>query len=280
VPVPTGGTGGAIGTGGSTGGVATIGGTGGAAGSGGTGGSVAGTAGSTNPPQPPTPCTAITTFTSPTIYEFPEPVGQGGAGGDGAGGDGGEGGASSGPEPIEGFSFGFNGNASGYSFYYPEGPLTSDISQGSWHVAGTVAAYSGFQIGIVCGADASAYKGITFKIAGNAGPSGSLTFVVGHAANAWSDPINPSASAAKCMAPNQYDGTCLEARAVIDVEDSETTVSLEWADITGGNPDASPNPAELVGLRWLFDWDETKQADAAANAYEVDVRVDEIRFIE
>jgi hypothetical protein len=64
------------------------------------------------------------------------------------------------------------------------------------------------------------------------------------------------------------------------VSETEATISLMWADIKGGKPELNPDPAELLALRWLFKWDQAMAADAAANAYDVDVRIDDLTFIE
>ena len=248
---------------------------GGSAGAGttaGTGGS--GTAG------PPT-C-MILPVNNPTITQFtpaeaPVPA-EGGAGG--------EGGAGSAPTsaPIPSISFGYDADpptvASGYSFFYPEANLVSDMSEGAWHVTGSVADYSGFQIAFLCGADAKAYKGISFKISGNAGPSQTLAFVVAHAADTWRNAASSEPSAASCVAVNQYDGTCKEAEATVPVGETEATVELLWADISGGKPEANPDPAEILALRWLFKWDQASAADAAAHQYDVDITLDDLTFIE
>jgi hypothetical protein len=253
------------------------GGSGGSGGSGGTGGT--GTAGNGGSGGMMTGCT-ILPVTQPMIYEFPASVDPGAGG---AGGEAGAGGASPVLPAMEGFSFGYNGNPpsvfSGYSFFYPEETLESNVAEGNWHVSGTVGTYAGFQVGFVCGANASDYLGISFTISGNAGPSGSLSFVVPHATNVWKEPLNTT-TAAKCMAPGQYDGTCQEAAATVEVSETETTVSLLWADLVAGKPEMNPNPAELMGLRWLFAWDAVKELDPEANEYEVDVRLDNLTFIE
>lgn len=231
-----GGSGGAAGSGGSPGGSGdAAGGTAGSSGGGtaGTGGGTAGTGGTS-------PSCAFLPVAQPMIYEFPGSPAEGGAGG--------------GPpvDPIPGFSFGYNSNPptvfTGYSFVYPD-TLESNVAEGDWHVSGTVGTYAGFQVGFVCGADAGDYKGISFKISGNAGPSGSLSFVVPHAADVWRDPAATEPTLAKCMAPNQYDGTCQEAAATVQVTGTETTVSLLWEDIENGKPEMNPDPAELMGLR-------------------------------
>lgn len=204
------------------------------------------------------------------------------AGGAGAGGEGGA--AEPASTPFTSISFGYDADpptvASGYSFFYPETTLTSDMSEGNWHVSGSVGDYAGFAIGFVCGADAAAYKGISFKVSGSAGPTSTLSFVVAHASNAWRDAAAAEPSAASCVSPMQYDGTCTEASAPVEVSETEATISLMWADIKGGKPELNPNPAELLALRWLFKWDQAMAADAAANTYDVDVRIDDLTFIE
>jgi hypothetical protein len=200
------------------------------------------------------------------IYEFPgSPAGEGGAGG------------AAPVTPIEGFSFGYNNNPptvfSGYSFLYPD-TLESDVSEGFWHISGSIGTYAGFQVAFVCGADASDYKGISFKISGNAGPTNNLSFVVAHASNVWHNPADTAPTAAKCVAATQYDGTCQEASATVQVTGAPTTVSLLWADIKNGKPEMNPDPTELMALRWLFAW------SATTDPYQVNVRVDDLTFIE
>jgi hypothetical protein len=218
-----------------------------------------------------------------TLTEFTPPDDMSGSAG-GAGAEGGAGAVETPTAPIPNISFGYDANpptvVSGYSFFYPEDKLTSDMSAGNWHVSGTVDDYAGFQIAFVCGADAAMFQGISFKISGNAGPSGSLSFAVAHGADTWRDPNGVEPTAAKCVSVNQYDGTCTEATAAVEVGETETTVSLMWEDIKGGRPEANPNPGEILALRWLFKWDPAFAADAAANQYDVDVTLDDVKFIE
>jgi hypothetical protein len=248
------------------------------AGSGGS--STAGNSGTAGGP----PTCMVLPVQNATLTEFTPPdATTPGAGGAGAGGEGG-GAAETPTTPITSISFGYDANpptvASGYSFFYPEGKLTSDMSAGAWNLAGTVDDYAGFQIAFLCGADAEMYQGISFTISGNVGPSGTLSFVVAHAADTWRDPNGVEPTVAKCASANQYDGTCTEATAAVAVTETETTVSLMWADIKGGKPEANPNPAEIVALRWLFKWDPASAADAAAHQYDVDVTLDDVKLIE
>jgi hypothetical protein len=58
------------------------------------------------------------------------------------------------------------------------------------------------------------------------------------------------------------------------VTGAPTTVSLLWADIKNGKPEMNPDPTELMALRWLFAW------SATTDPYQVNVRVDDLTFIE
>jgi hypothetical protein len=245
------------------------------------GNSTAGNSGTAGGP----PSCMVLPVQNATLTEFTPPDGvMPGAGGAGAGGEGGAGTVETPTTPLTNISFGYDANpptvASGYSFFYPEATLVSDMSAGAWHITGSVAEYAGFQLAFVCGADAAMYQGISFKISGNVGPTGNLSFVVAHAADTWRDPNGVEPTAAKCVSANQYDGTCTEATAAVEVTETETTVSLMWADIKGGKPEANPNPAEILALRWLFKWDQALAADAAANKYDVDVTLDDVKLIE
>jgi hypothetical protein len=47
---------------------------------------------------------------------------------------------------------------------------------------------------------------------------------------------------------------CLSSTATIDVSATEgTTTTLLWTDLTGGSPQASPDPAQIVQLHWSFE---------------------------
>ncbi len=117
------------------------------------------------------------------------------------------------PRPIRRTSFGYDADpptiASGYTFRYPDA-LVSDVTGGAWHVSGSVAAYSGLVLNFVCGADASTFSGVSFKISGNAGEGGSLKFFIAHGANSWFDSAATEPSASHCVSASQYSGECAE----------------------------------------------------------------------
>ena len=125
---------------------------------------------------------------------------KGGTGGSGAAGSGGAGGRpatdgtlcplpatplitdftyTAGQDPNS-VNFGNSTTLQGSEFVYPTTgsyPLTSDVSGSNWHITGTVGDYSGFGlITFNCSViDASAYKGIQFKISGTVGDTDPMT---------------------------------------------------------------------------------------------------------
>jgi len=57
-----------------------------------------------------------------------------------------------------------------------------------------------------------------------------------------------------------------------------THVQLLWSDFNGGSPRSTPDPTEIIGLTWAFDW--TDWGGKKSDPYPVDVTVDNIRLIE
>ncbi len=177
---------------------------------------------------------------------------------------------------TDGYSWGsFGTDFSGYTYYYNQAYIKSDVTTGVWHMTGNVLDYSGFGLGFNCMIDASAYAGVEFTIQGNAGIPSQLTFSVTTAADDVADPNNPSY--ARCVpVSNPYDGTCAEPRVIIDVTSTLTTVSLRWKDLLAGRP--SPvNPAEITRLTWAFAWPYTSPDGSVG--YPIDVTIGHVAFI-
>jgi hypothetical protein len=178
---------------------------------------------------------------------------------------------------TDGYSWGsFGTDFSGYTYYYNQVYIKSDVTTGVWHMTGNVLDYSGFGLGFNCMIDASAYAGVEFTIQGNAGIPNQLTFSVTTAADdVPGDPANPGY--ARCVpASNLYDGTCAEPRVIIDVTSTLTTVSLRWKDLLAGRP--SPvNPAEITRLTWAFAWPYTSPDGSVG--YPIDVTIGHVAFI-
>jgi len=168
-----------------------------------------------------------------------------------------------------GISFGdYAGGFSGYSYQYGAGVM-SDVTAGVWHLKGMVSEPSGFGLGFNYdnghNADASGYAGVEFTMKGNVGPAGSLTLGVQHGPD--SAPTTFS-SCAKCAA-----GDCGDPVKTFTVGQSETKVSLKWSDFTGGRPQSSVDPKQLLGLIWFFDW------HGQGTPYPIDLTIVDVKFI-
>ena len=189
---------------------------------------------------------------------------------------------------------------SGGEFVYPNTgatpvpmyPLTSDVTGNTWHITGTVGDYSGFGFFFdSCNrVNATGFKGISFTISGTV-MGQALTFEV----DTLNDTIKPAWLSAHGGSPGatdpgacdpggtatttQYSQTvCTEPTKSVTVGSSPTTVTVLWSDFTTGKPDASPAPADIVGIRWVLPT-PTGAGTASAVTYSVDLTVDNIAFV-
>ncbi|HTV24648.1 MAG TPA: hypothetical protein VMG12_38415 [Polyangiaceae bacterium] len=189
----------------------------------------------------------------------------------------------------------FSSVFSGGTFVYPElgaaaAPgvdaigLASDSSQGDWHVSGLVAQTSGFGLFFDCEVlDASRFAGIAFRVQGELAAGAELTFFVGTAGNevsrAWRIENGNAAaepSFGRCTpAASEFDGSCRAARVVLPVTSEAVDVLVPFGALAGGSPEPGSNPAEITTLQWSL-----PAADAAGEPYAVDLRIDDIRFVE
>ena len=169
-------------------------------------------------------------------------------------------------------------------------PLTSDVTGGDWHISGTVGDYSGFGLYFdnCTTVDASAYKGISFKISGDGGSFGGITFGVDtlndSISAAWlnshddKNATTPATNPGRCTPSadptlNQYSQTvCANSTASIPVTADPITQTILWADFTGGKP-KPVEPAEIKGIHWSFAW------TAGGSSYPVDIKIDDLSFI-
>jgi len=245
------------GTGGSTG-------TGGTTSAGGAGGGAGGTTGTTTGAAPGTKCAppsqaVITDFTYAPL----------------------DGGTTSTKDPR--FSAGtLTGGGSSY------GPgLTSDVTQGNWHLSGTVSDYSGFNIYFDnCDIlDASKYKGISFTISGTGATS--ITMGVGTVEDktsaAWliskNDKDAKATDSGTCTPTSgdnrYYTPGCADPTLAVTVPATAATQTVLWTDLKGGAPSASPTPTAITSIYWRFDWTGT-----GGTAYPVDLVIDNLKFVE
>ncbi len=183
--------------------------------------------------------------------------------------------------------FGGGGKLSGGGFVSPT-TLNQDLTQGNWHISGTVNTYSSFGLYFDnCDRiDASKFKGITFKLSGTA--TGGVTLNVGTVGDtptpAWMTANGKTTAkptdAGRCV-PTQntnnqyYSPGCVSPSKNITVPTTPTTISVTWAELTGGTPEASPTPTEITAMSWAFYW-----AESGVAPYPVDVTLDDLGFIE
>ncbi|HTV24612.1 MAG TPA: hypothetical protein VMG12_38235 [Polyangiaceae bacterium] len=198
---------------------------------------------------------------------------------------------------IPGATFGsFPVTLSGGTFTYPSAAgdpyaVDSDIRTGEWHLSGNIGTYSGFGFYFQgCNRiDASDYLGLSFSIRGNIAPGGGLILSVSTASNdvsyLWlnSQPTPPfplaEPNSGRCLpAMNQYDGTCATPFYSVPITESETTIEVRWADLSGGKPSASVDPAEITAIGWNFS-PPSGAGTPDATAYAVDLFIDDVRFI-
>jgi hypothetical protein len=188
--------------------------------------------------------------------------------------------------------FGSSGSLEGGESYYPNSgtyPLTVDVTQSNYHITGTIGDYAGFNIYFDnCDhLDASAFKGIRFTISGSVPSGNAITMGIGTindtttaawlAANGKTD-ANPNA-AGRCT-PSQntnniyYHPGCGDPTLQIPVAATPTVKDVLWTDLTGGTPDANPNPKEITSIYWYFPW-----SGSGAAEYAVDLTLDDLQFI-
>lgn len=210
----------------------------------------------------------------------------------------------------------FSDMFSGGEFIYPNGtqmyPLTSDTSMGNFHVTGTVGTYSG--VGFYWGpnitacataatdastcpacneVDLSMFDGITFSIKGSAPATIGANIVLfsvataaddvsdayanAHKANA-SDP-DQGPSFARCTpAANANDGTCAAPGFNVTITDTAQTVNVKWSDLKGGKPQASVDPTQITGIRWIMPT-PPGAGTASPTTYDLDLTIDDFGFI-
>lgn len=193
----------------------------------------------------------------------------------------------------------FNSVLSGGTFVYPltsnaasaaapAAPgLTSDLTLGEWHIAGSVAEPAGFGLFLACQRlDASLFQGIAFRLTGSLTSAESLTVLVGTAGNevsrTWLLETNGSAPASfgRCEpAVSQYDGTCAAPNLAIPVSPEPVDVFVSFAALAGGRPEPGVNPVELTSISWRLP-DPAVDETGSVVPYAVDLRLDDIRLVE
>jgi hypothetical protein len=164
----------------------------------------------------------------------------------------------------------------------PQYPLAQSFADGNWHITGTIAggqwAGAGLWFGTSCPVmDISAYQGMSFTIAGDAGPSGSIAVSVSTAANTKPNTDTTSSSftcyanVATCTA-----ATCAPASLTVNnITSTPQTVRLLWTNLSNGKPSATPNPAEITGIAF----NPTLDFSGATSSYSLDLIIDDLALI-
>jgi hypothetical protein len=202
-----------------------------------------------------------------------------------------------GDDPTQAVFGDFEAELSGGTYVYPQlsliGPgaaprgLVSDVAAGDWHISGSVIEQSGFGVFLDCQLlDASRFVGLAFRISGNVGNADAVTLLVGTASNDVSSEwlVENGADSAprsgRCTpVDNEYDGTCNQARIEIPVSAQPREVVVPFTALGDGSPEPSVNPTELTTLGWALPMPATN-AFGNTQAYDVDLRIDDIRFVE
>lgn len=195
---------------------------------------------------------------------------------------------------------------SGGTFVYPERPaggasgapggnapggnalgLTSDVTNGDWHVSGLVGAAAGFGLFFDCQSlDASRFDGIQFRIQGEIEGDRPLTLFVGSASNDVSrewlleqGDTSAGPSFGRCTpAATRFDGSCQPARVVLEITSEGGEVTIPFSLLGGGSPEEGLNPAEITTVQWSLP--ASPQGGPGGGPYAVDLRIDDIRFVE
>lgn len=184
-----------------------------------------------------------------------------------------------------GVIFGPEASFAGGTYFYPTGAgLTADVTEGDWHVSGTVSGASGF--GLYTSKcqllDASAFTGLSFSLWGPVDAGQSLRLLIETAAqqvsHVWlndnkdraTDPDVPP-NAGRCFpATRRYDGTCSGSRVTFPVTETPTQIDISWLDLNGGSPVALIDPSEITAITWEF--------PESMGAHSVDIHIDDLRF--
>jgi hypothetical protein len=146
-------------------------------------------------------------------------------------------------------------------------PLTRSLAGGELNVSGTVGTYSGFGTWLEqCLIDMSSYSGISFRIGGDAGPSG----IVRLRAFTQTNTAPPECRAARGTCTS---GTCSPSTYTITVPATPEVMTVTWDDFAEGSPSVGVDPAEIWQFQWDFDW-----ADGTT-PYPVDITLDEVTLV-
>jgi uncharacterized membrane protein YgcG len=179
----------------------------------------------------------------------------------------------------------FKSGFSGYSYVY--GGPAGMLSAGAWHITGTVTGWSGIALGFAFPTDVSAYQGIEFTMSGTIGataPNRNIVLDIGMVGDDWRNPSpDADATCAQCESPYQYSSDCMSPQRAFTLLAVPTRYRVTWADLTGGRPLDSPDPAgpaqsALTRITWLLPTARGAGSDTVQR-YDVDLTIADFNFI-
>jgi hypothetical protein len=147
------------------------------------------------------------------------------------------------------------------------------------HVVGKVSDY-GYGLGIwfASCSDLSSFSGISFRIGGRTGARNLFDFSVQTNCDyPWQ--AAPLIRRGACTSADPLDpwGACeVPTVPLLSIPAVPAMLIMPWSEISGGKPvtwSAATSPSELLGFQWTFPW------SATATEYQVDITLDEIRFV-
>jgi len=131
-------------------------------------------------------------------------------------------------------------------------------------VTGTVGTYSGFGTWMEqCLIDMSDFSGISFRIGGDPGPTGTVQLRAFTKTNSPEVECRPGRGT--CT-----DASCSPATYTVTVPSSSEVVTVSWSDFSAGAPSPELDPAEIWQFQWDFDWTD------GTTPYPVDVTLDDV----
>jgi len=150
---------------------------------------------------------------------------------------------------------------------------TTDISNDDLHITGKISDYSGAGLYVAYCTDASKYRGVRFKIKGDAGPSKKVDFAVQTNTNLYPDAM---AMKGVCQAAEDKKFIdCDHPRYSVSVSKTESEIEVTWDKLAGGKPvsAATTTGKDIVGFSWILNW------SAGTTPYDVDITIDDVAFI-
>lgn len=159
---------------------------------------------------------------------------------------------------LTGGTFQYSGDTSSIDFGVEEEAL---------HITATVNNYVGLGMWFGPCVDASAYAGISFTIGGTIGEMGQAVLQVQQSDNKEVEMVD---GGARGDCDTSVD-SCTYNQAVYDVPETADTVSVCFADMTGGSPNSTVDNSQLYALQYQFNCETDGMC-------EVDVTVDDVVF--